>query len=124
MVHSWDIRVHDHTHITMGDPAASCKLYSTRATEANYQNIMDGPHLQSGQLDCVEVPQHCHLRGHVQGVLRGIRHLQLHDLPAQLPGKPVPQPGTDAGGAGAAETPSSPLLLPGMAHGRVSLLLL
>lgn len=71
-------------------------------------------------VDCLEIPQHRHLRGHVQRVLRGLRHLQLHDLLAQLSGKPVSQPGDDAGGPGAAETPAPSLLLPPVADGRVS----
>lgn len=71
-------------------------------------------------VDCLEIPQHCHLRGHMQRVLRGLRHLQLHDLLAQLPWQPVSQPGDDAGGPGAAETPAPSLLLPPMADGRVS----
>lgn len=58
----------------------------------------------------------------MQRVLRGLCHLQLHDLPAQLPGKSVSQPGDDAGGAGAAETPAPSLLLPALANGRVSFL--
>lgn len=71
-------------------------------------------------VDRPEIPQHCHLRGHVQRVLRSLRHLQLHDLLAQLPGKPVSQPGDDAGGPGTAETPAASLLLPPVANGRVS----
>lgn len=71
-------------------------------------------------MDRPQIPQHCHLRGHVQRVLRGLRHLQLHDLPAQLPGESVSQPGDDARGPGAAETPASSVLLPPVADGRVS----
>lgn len=71
-------------------------------------------------VDRPEIPQHCHLRGHVQGMLRGVRDLQLHDLLAQLSGKPVSQLGDDAGGPGAAETPAPSLLLSPMADGRVS----
>lgn len=71
-------------------------------------------------VDCAEVPEHRHLRGHVQRVLRSLRHLQLHDLPAELPGETVSQPGADVGGTGAAETPATALLLPALAHGRVS----
>lgn len=71
-------------------------------------------------VDRIEVSRHSDLRGHVQRVLRGLRHLQLHDLPAQLPGEPVSQPGADAGGPGAAETPTPSLLLPTLAYGRVS----
>lgn len=71
-------------------------------------------------VDCFKIPQNSHLCGHMQRVLRGLRHLQLHDLLAQLPGKPVSQPGVDAGGAGAAETPAPSVLLPALANGRVS----
>lgn len=31
-------------------------------------------------VDCTEVPQYSNIRGHMQGVLRGVCHLQLHDL--------------------------------------------
>lgn len=65
------------------------------------------------------VPRTGHLRGHVQGVLRGLRHLQLPGVPAQLPQQPVPEPGADAGGAAAAAAPAAALLLPAVAHGRV-----
>lgn len=68
---------------------------------------------------CTKIPVDSDLCGHVQRVLRGLCHLQLHDLLAQLPGKPVPQPGVDAGVPGAAETPAPPLLLPALANGRV-----
>lgn len=71
-------------------------------------------------VDCSEVPEHRDLRGHVQRVLRGLRHLQLHDLPAELPGEAVSQPGADAGGAESAETSAAALLLPTLAHGGVS----
>lgn len=71
-------------------------------------------------VDCSEVPKHRHLCGHMQRVLRSLRHLQLHDLPDELPGEAVSQPGADAGGPGTAETPAAALLLPTLAHGRVS----
>ena len=54
------------------------------------------------------------------GVLRGLCYLQLHDLSAQLPREPVPQPSLDAWGPGAAEAPAPSLLLPPLANGRVS----
>lgn len=65
------------------------------------------------------IPQPGHLRGHVQRVLRGLRHLQLPGLPAELPQQPVPQPGADAGGPAAAAAPAAAVLLPAVAHGRV-----
>lgn len=73
-------------------------------------------------VDCTEIPQYSYLCGHMQGVLWGLCHLQLHDLLAKLPGKSISQPGVDARGPGAAETPASSLLLPTLANGRVSLL--
>lgn len=72
-------------------------------------------------VDRPEIPQHCYLRGHLPRVLRGLRHLQLYDLLAQLPGEPISQPGDDARGTGAAETPAASVLLPPVADGRVSL---
>lgn len=68
---------------------------------------------------CSPLSQPGHLRGHMQGVLRGLRHLQLPGVPAELPQQPVPQPGAHAGGAAAAATPAPAVLLPTVAHGRV-----
>ena len=72
-------------------------------------------------VDCIEVPHYSNLCGHVQRVLWGLCDLQLHDLPVELSGPPVSQPGPDAGGPGTAETPASSLLVSTLADGRVSL---
>ena len=37
MVHCWDIRLHDHTHIIMGHSSASGSLHSARAPETYHQ---------------------------------------------------------------------------------------
>lgn len=73
-------------------------------------------------VDRLKISKDSDLRGHVQRVLRGLRHLQLHDLPAELPGESVPQLGVHAGVPGAAETSAPSLLLPALAHGRVGFL--
>lgn len=65
------------------------------------------------------ISQPGHLRGHVPGVLRGLRHLQLPGLSTELPKQPVPQSGAHAGGPAAAAAPAAAVLLPVVAHGRV-----
>lgn len=69
LVHRWHICLNYHTYIFMEYCPASGALHSARASETNYQNIMDGPNLQSGQLDCFKIPEHSHLCGHMQRVL-------------------------------------------------------
>lgn len=71
-------------------------------------------------MDRLKISKDSDLRGHVQRVLRGLRHLQLPGVPAELPQQPVPQPGADAGGAAAAAAPAAAVLLPAVANGRVS----
>lgn len=71
-------------------------------------------------VDRSKIPQDRDLRGHVSRMLRGVRHLQLPDVPAELPGESVSQSGAGAGGAGGETAAATLLLLPAVGHGRVS----
>lgn len=46
LVYCWNIFVVDYTYIAMGDIATFSALYTTRTTETNNKDSLDGTHIQ------------------------------------------------------------------------------